>query len=65
LALLANVVFRFKSFSEAARLAQKCGTRRSDIPVRALYPPRRGRGEPIKPRLLYPLVWIPCCDTVN
>jgi hypothetical protein len=28
-------------------------------------PPRRGRGEPAKPGLLYPLVWIPCCDTVN
>ncbi len=26
----------------------------------ALYnPPRRGRGEPAKPGLLYPLVWIP------
>jgi hypothetical protein len=28
-------------------------------------PPRRGRGEPAKPELLYPLVWIPCCDTVS
>jgi hypothetical protein len=28
-------------------------------------PPRRGCGEPAKPELLYPLVWIPCCDTVN
>jgi hypothetical protein len=28
-------------------------------------PPRRGRGESAKPRLLYPLVWIPCCDTVS
>jgi hypothetical protein len=27
--------------------------------------PRRGRGEPTKPGLLYPLVWIPCCDTVS
>jgi hypothetical protein len=27
-------------------------------------PPRRGRGELVKPGLLYPLVWIPCCDTV-
>jgi hypothetical protein len=23
-------------------------------------PPRRGRGEPANPRLLHPLVWIPC-----
>jgi hypothetical protein len=28
-------------------------------------PPRRGHGESAKPELLYPLVWIPCCDTVN
>jgi hypothetical protein len=28
-------------------------------------PPRRGRGEPAKPVLLYPIVWIPCCDTVS
>jgi hypothetical protein len=28
-------------------------------------PPRRGRGEPAKPGLLYLLVWIPCCDTVS
>jgi hypothetical protein len=28
-------------------------------------PPHRGRGESTKPGLLYPLVWIPCCDTVS
>jgi hypothetical protein len=28
-------------------------------------PPHRGRGEPANPRLLYLLVWIPCCDTVS
>jgi hypothetical protein len=28
-------------------------------------PPRRGRGEPAKPGLLYPLVWIPCCDIIS
>jgi hypothetical protein len=27
-------------------------------------PPHRGCGEPAKPRLLYPLVWIPCCGIV-
>jgi hypothetical protein len=27
--------------------------------------PHRGHGEPAKPGLLYPLVWIPCCDTVS
>jgi hypothetical protein len=36
LALLANVVSGFKSFSEAPCLARKCGTHRSDSPVRAL-----------------------------
>jgi hypothetical protein len=33
---LVDVVYGFKSFSEAPRLARKCGTRRSDSPVRAL-----------------------------
>jgi hypothetical protein len=28
-------------------------------------PPRHGCGEPAKPGLLYPLVWIPCRDTVS
>jgi hypothetical protein len=28
-------------------------------------PPRQCCGEPTKPGLLYPLVSIPCCDTVS
>jgi hypothetical protein len=28
-------------------------------------PPRRGHGELAKPGLLYPLVWILCCDIVS
>jgi uncharacterized BrkB/YihY/UPF0761 family membrane protein len=36
LGLLADVVSMFKSFSEAPCLTQKCGTCRSDSPVRAL-----------------------------
>jgi hypothetical protein len=28
-------------------------------------PPRHGHGELAKPGLLYPLVWIPCCEIVN
>jgi hypothetical protein len=36
LALLVDVVSGFKSFREAAFLARKCGTCRSDSPVRAL-----------------------------
>jgi hypothetical protein len=35
-ALLTDVVSGFKSFSEAPRLAQKCGTCKSDSLVRAL-----------------------------
>jgi hypothetical protein len=35
LALLVDMVFGFKSFGEAPRLARKCGTRRSDSLVRA------------------------------
>jgi hypothetical protein len=65
LVLLADVVSGFKSFSEAPCLAQNCGAVRSDNPVRICNPPRRGRGELTKPGLLYPLVWISCCDTVN
>jgi hypothetical protein len=36
LALLADVVSEFKSFSEAPCLARKCGTRKSDSLVMAL-----------------------------
>jgi hypothetical protein len=36
LALLTNVVSGLKTFSEAPCLAWKCGTHRSDSPVRAL-----------------------------
>jgi hypothetical protein len=36
MALLVNVVFGFKSFSEVPHLAWKCDTRRSDSPIRAL-----------------------------
>jgi hypothetical protein len=65
LALLIDVVSGFKSFSEAPCLARKCGTCRSGSPVRSFNPPRRGHGESAKPRLLYPLVWIPCCDIIS
>jgi hypothetical protein len=65
LALLADVVSEFKSFSEASHLAWKCGTVGVTVLLGLCNPPRRGRGEPAKPRLLSPLVWIPCCDTVS
>jgi hypothetical protein len=36
MALLTDVVSGFKSFSEAPCLTWKCGTHRSDSPIRAL-----------------------------
>jgi hypothetical protein len=36
LSLLMDMVSMFKSFSEALCLAQKCGTHRSDTPIRTL-----------------------------
>jgi hypothetical protein len=36
LALVTDMVSRFKTFSEAPGLAWKCGTHKSDSPVRAL-----------------------------
>jgi hypothetical protein len=59
LALLADVVCGFKSFSEATCLTGVT------VLLGLCNPPRRGRGEPAKPRLLYPVMWISCCDTVN
>jgi hypothetical protein len=65
LALLVDMVSRFKSFSEARCLHG------SVVPVGVIVllglcnPPRRGRVELAKPGLLYLLVWIPCYDTVS
>jgi hypothetical protein len=28
-------------------------------------PPHRGHGEQAKPELVYPLLWISCCDIVS
>jgi hypothetical protein len=49
LALLSDVVSRFKSFSEAPHLTKKCGTRRSDSPVA---PERVSRAEAEKATVL-------------
>jgi hypothetical protein len=65
LALLTNMVSMFKFFSEAPCLARKCGTHGVIVLLGLCNPPRRGRGEPAKPGLPYPLAWIPCCDTVS
>jgi hypothetical protein len=66
LALLTNMVSMF--FNPSVKLHALNG---SVVPfgVIALLvlcnPPCRGRGKLAKPRLLYPLVWIPCYDIVN
>jgi hypothetical protein len=65
LALLVDVVSRFKSFSEAPHLAWKCGTAGVAVLLGLSNPSRRGCDEPAKPVMLYPLVWIPCCDIVG
>jgi hypothetical protein len=65
LALLTDMVLGFKSFREVPCLARKCRTIGVTVLLGLCNPPRRGRGEPAKPGLLDPLVWIPCCDTVN
>jgi hypothetical protein len=33
--------------------------------LRLCNPSCRGRGDSAKPGLLYPIMWIPCCDTVS
>jgi hypothetical protein len=38
---------------------------RVTVLLRLCNPPCRGHGELAKPVLLYPLVWIPCYDTVS
>jgi hypothetical protein len=65
LALLKDVVSGFKSFSEAPHIARKCGTHRSDSPVRALYSTTQRPWRAGQTWVLYPLVWIPYCDTVS
>jgi hypothetical protein len=65
LALLTDVVSRLNPLVKLHAL------HRSVVPVGVTVllglcnPPRRGRGEPAKPGLLYSLVWIPYCDTVS
>jgi hypothetical protein len=64
--LLTNVVSGTNTDSEAPCLAWIVV-----VPVGVTVPlglcnlRRRGCGELAKPRLMYPLVWIPCCDIVN
>jgi hypothetical protein len=64
LVILVEVVSRCITFSEDPCLAWKRGTTGVAVLLGLCNPPRQGCGEPAKPRLLYPLVWIPCCGIV-
>jgi hypothetical protein len=46
------------------RLTRKHLVILTDMLLGLCNPPHRGCGEPAKPRLLYPLMWIPCCGIV-
>jgi hypothetical protein len=65
LALLEDVVSGFKSFKEAPHLPGSVVPVGVTVILGLCNPPCRGCGEPAKPGLLYPLVWIPCCDTIS
>jgi hypothetical protein len=65
LALLMDVVCRFKSFSEVPCLHGSVVLTRVTVLLGLCNSPCRGCGEPAKPGLRYPLVWIPCFDTVS
>jgi hypothetical protein len=66
LALLVDVVSEFKSFSDALKdLNGGVVPAGVTVLLRLCNPPRRGRGKPTEPRLLYPLVSIPYCDTIS
>jgi hypothetical protein len=65
LALLTDVVSGFKSFVMFHALHGSVVSVGVTILLGLCNPPRRGRCDPAKPGLLYPLVWIPCYDTIN
>jgi hypothetical protein len=62
--ILTDVVSRCITFSEAPCLHESVVPVRVTIMLGLCNPPHRGCGELVKPRMLYPLVWIPCCGTV-
>jgi hypothetical protein len=65
LTLLMDVVSRFKSFSEAPCLDGSVIPAGVTVLLGLCNPPRRGCGELDETGLLYPIVWIICCDTVS
>jgi hypothetical protein len=65
LALLTDMVSGFKSSVKLHALYGSVVPVGVTVLLGLCNPPRRGRGEPTKPGLLYPLMWIPCCDIVS
>jgi hypothetical protein len=65
LALLMDMVSRFNPSVKLHVLHGSVAPAGVTVLLGLCNPPRRGRGEPAKPELLYPLVWIRCCDTVS
>jgi hypothetical protein len=65
LVLLVDVVYGFKSSMKLRDLHGSVVHAGVIVMLWLCNPPRQGRGESAKPRLLYPLVWILCYDTVN
>jgi hypothetical protein len=59
------MVSGFNTFSELHALHGSVVPTGVTVMLGLCNPPRRGCGEPAKPGLLYPLVWIPYCDTIN
>jgi hypothetical protein len=65
LALLADVMYGFISSVKLHALHGSVVLAGVIVMLGLCNPPCWGRGEPAKPGLLYPLVWIPYCDTVS
>jgi hypothetical protein len=65
LALLADVVSGLNPLVELHALHGSVVPAGVIVLLGLCNPPRSGRGDPAKPGLLYPLVWISCWDTVS
>jgi hypothetical protein len=65
LALLADVVSGLNPLVELHALHGSVVPTGVIVLLGLCNPPRNGRGDPAKPGLLYPLVWISCWDTVS
>jgi hypothetical protein len=64
LVIFVDVVSGCFTFNEAPRLHGSVVPIGVTVLLGLYNPPHGGCGEPAKPGLLYPLVWIPCCGIV-